>query len=99
MREILSLERILAQAPRQAQEPRRPRRVPQSCACESSAEEKTVAVSRPKQVERVAGHKKVILRASRTYTLKDEEKDDVCDRKERLKNTLSVLGLTRRSMS
>ena len=98
-REILSLERILAEAPELAQETPRPRRASQQHAHETSAAEETVVNPPSKRVEHMAGHKKVTLRVSRPDTHKDEEKDDERDRKERLKNTLSVLGLTKRGMS
>jgi hypothetical protein len=99
-REILSLERVLAEAPRQAREPQRPGRPARPRAYGKIDEEETAAAPPSKRVERQqAGHKKVTLRVSRPETHKDEEKDDERDRKERLKNTLSVLGLTRRGMS
>lgn len=98
-REILSLERILARTTGRVAEKQRPRRVAKTHADKDDDAEEDVAAPQRKKVERAGGHKKVILRVSRPETSEIDDKNEERDRKERLNNTLVVLGLKNRGMS
>jgi hypothetical protein len=100
-REILSLERVLETVSRQPLKTSGGRRPSRLKELEEEDEPEPIIKTPLRRVEREDGRKKVILRAARKE--QPEEKTDIKAEeralKERMDNTLSVLGLTHRGMS
>jgi hypothetical protein len=102
-REILALERVLILAPKQAADATKSRRIvrQRERAVEEDDDQEDEDKIPLRRVEHTEGRKKVILHTPKKEEpeTESERKADERERKERLENTLSLVGLTHRGMS